>query len=234
MRVTGQIDERLACHRVSAQDFFTQILVPLIRQTAPDIRIEQVVPGGHTKEARVVGSLTMRGHPYQFIDAVTMDYLADPTLALVKGCPQPWYSFVFLGELMATSQELPTLEPVAERIFSTFSPTPRWGFEVKESVFQGMETRRGMIDQTIYRITKMEAEQTMREIHSMRETGQKWIDVLGGVSRYKDPKDPSYEGTIPWSEIPSRATRWWRCGNRAPIPSDTWPGTSCTEVPAPH
>ena len=64
----------------------------------------------------------------------------------------------------------------------------------------------------------------MQESQSSRQINQEWIATLGGVSRYKDPKDSSYEGTIPWSQIPSRSTRWWRSSNQPPIHSATWPG----------
>ncbi len=48
----------------------------------------------------------------------------------------------------------------------------------------------------------------MEESQSSCQINQGWIDTLGGVSRYKDPRDPYYEGTIPWSRIPSLSTRW--------------------------
>lgn len=126
-----------------------------------------------------------------------MEYLADPTLSTIAGCPQPWHSFAFIGSLVASRQDVAALQPAAERIFATFAPTPRWGAEVQEALFNAMQTRMAMIRQTLRNITRMEMEQRMREIQSIRRINQGWIDALGGVSRYRDPGDPSYEGTVP-------------------------------------
>lgn len=233
MMRTRQPDPRLSCRQVSAQELYAQILLPLVRQATPDVKIEHMVPNQPTARARVEGSLTYQGQPSRFLDVVSMEYLADPTLALVAGCPQPWQSFAFIGSLMASPKEFGSLVPVAERIFSTFTPNPRWGAEVREIFFRGMETRLAMIGQTMSRISRMDMEQQMREMQSSRRTNQGWIDTLGGVYRYKDPQDPSYEGTIPMSKIPSRPTRLWRCGfQREPIFSDTSPGAGCAEIPA--
>lgn len=162
------------------------------------------------------------------------DYLTDPSLCIVAGCLQPWHSLAFPGGLRAPPEEFAV--PVsAQGIFSTFTPNLHWGAEPGEILSQATETQMAKIKRRLNRISRMEMDQRMQEIESTRRIGQGWIDALGGVSRYKDPKDWSYEGTIPWSKMPSRPTRWWRCGfQRPPMPSNTWPGAGCSEIPSPR
>ncbi len=225
---------RLMCQQVSAQKFYSQIFVPLLRRAMPDLKIERMSPSQPSALARVEGSLSHQGQPYQALAIISMEYLSDPTLSLTLKCPQPWVSIPFVGDLIASPREFPSLVPVAERIFSTFRPNSRWGEEAMTQIFQAMETRMAIIGRTVSRVTKMETQQRMQEIQSFRRTSQRWVDTVGGVYRYGDPKDPSYQGTIPGSKIPSGPTRWWGCGSQPPIAADRSPGYGCREVPPPY
>lgn len=224
-------DPRLLCRQVSAQEFYGQIFLPLLRQGVPDIKIERMIPNQRTPQASVEASFTFQGQTYRALDLVHMEYMADPTLPLVLGCPQAWYSLAFLGGLAAPPKEFAGLLPVSQRILSTFTPTPRWGAEAREIIFRGIETRLATIGQTLNRISKMEMDQRMQEIQSSRRINQGWIDTFGGVYRYKDPKDSSYEGTLPGSQVPSRPMPLWRCGfQQQPIYSETKPGPGCEQI----
>ena len=215
------------------KEFYEQIFVPWLRQMSPDtdIRIERMIPDNPTTSGRVEGSVTYQGQRYRAIDIVLMEYVADPTVALQYGCPQPWYSFAFIGSIMASSQEMPALEPVATRIFSTFRPTPRWGAEIVQAIVNGMQTRAAMNEGTQRRIAEMETKQRISEMQSSRRLNQGWVDTMGGNYRYKDPKDPRYEGTIPLRQVPARRTPLWRCGfGHSPIASETKPGPGCEQI----
>ncbi len=227
-------DNRFMCHQVGVKELYEQLLLPLLHQKLPDIRIEQMVPTNPTTTGRVEGSLTYQGRKSRFIDVVVMEYLADPTLSFVAGCRQPWWSYAFIGGLIASPQEVPALEPVVERIFSTFRPTPRWGAEVVEPTLNGMQWRMARIHQTLARLTQMETQQRMSEMQSFRRINQRWVDTLGGNYRYKDATDSKIEGTIRQSEIPRGPTRWWQCGKDPPRPYDRSPGYGCRETDPPH
>ncbi len=222
-------DFRLFCRQVSAHELYAQILLPIVRQSVQDAQIDQMLPSHPSPQARVEGSLTYQGQPARFLDVVSMEYVADPSEVR---CSRAWHSYAFIGSLVASPQQMPALVPVAERIWSTFAPNSLWGAEEREELFRGIQTRPAMIGQTLNNVARMEMNQRIQEMQSFRRTGQGWIDTLGGVSRYKDPKDPTYEGTIPWSKIPSGTTRLWRCGLRQePMYANTSPGPGCQEIP---
>lgn len=52
MMVTGQSDNRFLCHQVSAKELYEQVLLPLLRQKLPDIRVERMTPTNPTTKAR--------------------------------------------------------------------------------------------------------------------------------------------------------------------------------------
>jgi len=227
---TRQDDFRLLCRQVSVQDLYGQILQPLLRQSSPDLRIERMLPTHPSPRARVEGALTYQAQLSRFLDVVSMEYLADPSEVR---CRQAWHSFAFIGSLIAPSKDHPGLLPAAERVWSSFTPTSRWGAEEREETLRGIQTRLARIGQTLNNVARMEMNKRMQDMQSSRRLSQGWIDTFGGVYRYMDPKDRSYEGTIPGSQIPSGPTRWWRCGNRPPVASDRSPGYGCYQVPAP-
>ena len=149
-------DPRLFCRQISAQELYTQILLPLVRQRAPDVRLDRMTPGA-TREAVAEASGTVQGNAVKALD--------------VRG-------------LMAA---LEAAKGIADRILSSFAPTPAWGANRRTLLFQGIETRLQMVGRTMSNIQRMQTDQALRELESSRRLGQRWIDTTGGVACWKDP-----------------------------------------------
>jgi hypothetical protein len=225
-------DARLFCRQISAQEFYTQILLPLVRQRAPGVKIDRTAPGA-TRVAVAEVSGSVQGNAVKSLDVVTIEYVPDDTLTFVYRCPRTWHNVAFIRGLMAAPQDFEAAKAVADRILSSFAPTPAWGANLRALLFQGIETRLQMIGRTMSNIQRMQTDQALRELESPRRLGQGWIDTTAGVARWKDPS--GREGTVPMTSIPPGPTRWWLCpGTPNAVAAPASPGYGCHEVPAPR
>lgn len=236
MMLTRQtrVDPRTQCQQIPALEFYRQIFLPLARQRVPGIRVERMTLGHSPADATVEGTAVARDQTYRFVDVVSMEYVSDDTQTLLARCPHTWFSFPFIRGLVAAPSEFDEMKPMAARILSSFTPTPAWGADQRATLFHAIDTRLRMIGRTLGNIQRMQMDQLMQQFESNRRIGQRWVDSLGGLSRWKDPTT-SEEGTVSWGSMPSEATKWWRCpGRYDPVPSNTWPGGSCYEIPPPR
>ncbi|MDI6761218.1 MAG: PDZ domain-containing protein [Candidatus Brocadiaceae bacterium] len=184
----------LIIRRYSAEDFFREILIPFLKTSTPNFRVESV----DSKRPSVVEA-TWSG-TYKGVEAegkyfCTMENVYDPTTG-------GWYSFAYLSSITTQPGKLYTVIPVATTICQTFQPNDRWLWEVKQAILQGMADRmRGsqqaaaMVSQSLSRMQQMDYQAWKSNHDSLIRSGRSWADTLGGTTQLHNPTTGQYYRT---------------------------------------